>query len=147
MNYYVMHNFSALSQNDPRVIGMSAAMGLAAVTLVMLAILFFVAVYIYKSIALQTIAKKTKTKNAWMAWLPLADIALVLNIARIDLKWLFALLLIFVPEIGWQLLCAGFAVAFAEIAKRLRKEYWVGIFMIVPVVNLYVLGYLAWSKN
>jgi hypothetical protein len=45
-------------------------------------LLFFAAIYIYMSMALMTIATKTNTPNGWLAWIPIANIFLMLQIAR-----------------------------------------------------------------
>jgi hypothetical protein len=37
------------------------------------------------------------------------------------------------------------ALIWAAIAEARKKPSWLGILSIVPIVNLIVLGYLAWS--
>jgi hypothetical protein len=66
--------------------------------------------YVYVSLALQTIAQKTNTANGWLAWIPIANIILMMG-----------------------------------IAEARSKPSWWGILLIIPVVNLIVPGYLAWS--
>src|SRR5271157_380476 len=56
----------------------AAAMGAA--FLFMFVIL--AAVYVYFGLALQTIANKTNTENAWWAWIPIIQAILMLNIAK-----------------------------------------------------------------
>jgi uncharacterized protein DUF5684 len=51
------------------------------------------AVYIYMALALQTIARKTNTKNDWLAWIPIANMILLLEIARKPLWWLLLLVI------------------------------------------------------
>jgi len=87
---------------------------------------------------LQTIARKTNTPNGWMAWIPIANIFLALNIAQKP-GWWFILFLI--PLVG---LVMAIIVTMA-IAERRGKPSWWGILLIVPVVGLIVPGYLAWS--
>ncbi|HRZ85152.1 MAG TPA: hypothetical protein P5277_00045 [Candidatus Paceibacterota bacterium] len=51
----------------------------------MLFILFFIlfiAIYVYSSLALMKIAQKTKTKNAWLAWIPIGNNYLTSKIAK-----------------------------------------------------------------
>ena len=62
-------------------------------TMMMFFLVFAVGMYIYVALALQTIANKTGTLNAWLAWIPIANIILMLNIARKPLWW-FVLCLI-----------------------------------------------------
>lgn len=109
---------------------------LGAVFMVML--VFFAAFYVYWALALQTIAKKTNTENAWLAWIPIAQIILMLNIAKKPLWWI---ILFFIPLVGFV-----FAIiVMMAIAEARHKPSWWGILIIVPVVGLIVPGYLAWS--
>ena len=48
------------------------------------------------------IAKKTQTEDAWMAWVPIANIILMLKIPNMSLLWIIAAFLIpviFVPVV------------------------------------------------
>jgi RNA polymerase subunit RPABC4/transcription elongation factor Spt4 len=92
--------------------------------------------YIYMAICLQVIAKKTNTTNDWMAWIPIANIFLMINIARKPLWW-FILLLIPVVNIVIGI------ILWMAIAERRGKENWIGILLIVPVIGVFVPGYLA----
>jgi hypothetical protein len=101
-------------------------------------LLFFAVFYVYIALALQTIAKKTNTENAWLAWIPIVNIILMLNIAKKPLWW-FILLLIPLVNIVIAI------IVWMAIAEARGKPNWWGILMIVPVVNLIVPGYLAWA--
>jgi len=94
--------------------------------------------YVYISLALQTIAQKTNTENAWLAWIPIANVILMLNIAKKPLWW-FILCLIPIVSI------VIFIIVWMAIAEARGKPGWWGILLIVPVVGLIVPGYLAWS--
>lgn len=96
------------------------------------------AAYVYVSLALQTIAQKTNTANAWLAWIPIANIILMLNIAKKPIWWIILFLIPIVNIIIAILVWMG-------IAEARGKPNWWGILTIVPVVNLIVPGYLAWS--
>ena len=41
-------------------------------------------IYCYTAFALMTIAKKTKTANPWLAWIPVANLYLVTQIAKVS---------------------------------------------------------------
>jgi hypothetical protein len=56
-------------------------------------LLCFAAGYIYVSLALQTIAQKTNTENGWLAWIPIANIILMLNIAKKPVWWIILFLI------------------------------------------------------
>jgi hypothetical protein len=45
-------------------------------------ILVCIGLYIYTSLALMAIAKKTKTEPAWLAWIPIANLVLLSRIAK-----------------------------------------------------------------
>jgi hypothetical protein len=105
-------------------------------------VVFFIlmlAIYVYMALCLQTIAKKTNTENAWLAWIPIVNIILMLNIAKKPLWWI---ILFLVPLVN---LVIGIIVWMA-IAEARGKPSWWGILLIVPVVNIIVPGYLAFSE-
>ena len=61
--------------------------GLQAFVLGMIIILFIVAIivialYVYTALALMTIARKTKTTPAWLAWIPIGNMVLLSRIAK-----------------------------------------------------------------
>jgi hypothetical protein len=96
------------------------------------------AAYIYMALALQTIAVKTNTANAWLAWVPIANAILMLQIAKKPLWWiiLFAIPLVNIVFI---------IMVWMGVAEARQKPNWWGILAIVPLVNMIVPGYLAWS--
>ncbi len=106
----------------------------------MMGIMFLViaVLYVYFALALQTIAKKTNTENAWLAWIPIVNVILMLNVAKKPLWW-FILCLIPIVSI------VIFIIVWMAIAEARGKPGWWGILLIVPVVGLIVPGYLAWS--
>ena len=101
-------------------------------------LLFALAGYVYMALALQTIAQKTNTENAWLAWIPIANVVLMVMIAQKPVWWL---LLFFIPVVNIVVLI----IVWMAIAEARGKPNWWGIMMIVPVINLIVPGYLAWS--
>lgn len=111
-------------------------------------VVFFLAVYVYSAWALMTIALKTNTEPAWLAWIPIANIFLLPLIAQVP-WWtaLIALLSGFIPVVGWIVSTALAVWWWWQIAERLDYEGWLGILMIVPVVNLVLLGVFAWKDQ
>ena len=95
-------------------------------------------VYIYVALALQTIAQKTNTENGWLAWIPIANIILTLNVAKKPIWWIILFLIPLVNIVMGVLVWMG-------VAQARGKPSWWGILIIIPVVNLIVPGYLAWS--
>ena len=47
---------------------------------IMLAVILGLALYVYSSLAWYTIAQKLKHKHPWIAWIPFANVALVLQL-------------------------------------------------------------------
>ena len=122
-----------LAQEDHRAAAIAAASGFLLFILV-----FAVAMYIYMALAIQTIAQKTNTENPWLAWIPIVNVVLMLNIAKKPIWWI---ILCFVPGVN---IVVGIIVWMA-VAEARNKPSWWGILIIVPVVGLIVPGYLAWS--
>lgn len=100
--------------------------------------IFAIAMYVYVALALQTIAKKTNTENAWWAWIPIINIILMLNIAKKPIWWIVLCLIPLVNIIV-------FIIVWMGIAEARNKPSWWGIMMIIPVMNLIAPGYIAWS--
>lgn len=100
--------------------------------------LFLVAFYVYVALALMTIAKKTNTENGWLAWIPIANIVLMLNIAKKPIWWIILCLIPLVNIVMFILIWMG-------VAEARRKPSWWGVLIIVPIVGVIVPGYLAWS--
>jgi hypothetical protein len=115
--------------------------------LIIIACLLF---HIYLAVCLQIIAKKTGRHPTWLAWIPAANLFLMCKIGRLDYKWLLLLLVFFVPLIGPFLgpICALFwtALAWYKIAIARGKEGWIGAITVIPMVGLFTMGYLTFSK-
>ena len=94
--------------------------------------------YVYVSLALQTIAQKTNTANGWLAWIPIANIILMLEIAKKPIWWI---ILFFIPLVNLIMTI----LVWMGIAEARGKPNWWGILLVIPLVNLIVPGYLAWS--
>jgi hypothetical protein len=101
-------------------------------------LIFCLVMYVYVALALQTIAQKTDTENAWLAWIPIANIVLMLNIAKKPIWWI---ILFFIPLVSLVMAI----IVWMGIAEERGKPNWWGILLIIPGVGLIVPGYLAWS--
>ena len=110
-------------------------------------IILAIGVYVYTSFALMAIAKKTKTERVWLAWIPIANIYLMTQIG--DTPWWTMLFLLFswVPVFGVALSLGLTIYWWWNIAEARKMEGWLGILMAVPIVNLVVMGIIAWSKK
>ena len=96
------------------------------------------AFYVYLALALQTIANKTNTENAWFAWIPIIQGILMLNIAKKPIWWIILML---IPGVN---IVIGILV-WMGIAEARNKPNWWGIMVIVPFMNIIMPGYLAWA--
>jgi len=101
------------------------------------------AIYIFMAICLMKIAKKTNTPNGWFAWIPILNIVLMLQIAKKPVWWI---ILIFIPLVNlvWIVLQV---LVWMAISRECGKEEWLGILILIPVANLIVPAYLAFSGN
>ena len=101
-------------------------------------ILVYVAIYVYSAITLYTIANKAGADSPWMAWVPILNLWLQVEIAGAPWWWF---LLFFVP--------VGNIVAVIIIgigmAQAIDKPAWMGGCLILPGVNLVMLGLMAWT--
>ena len=105
-----------------------------------LVLVLWIFLYIYFAICLQVLAKKTNTPNGWLAWIPIANVFLMIQIAEKPLWW-FILCLIPIVNI---VICV---IIWMKIAERRGKPNWVGILLIVPVIGIAIPGYLAFSNH
>jgi hypothetical protein len=96
------------------------------------------AAYVYTALAVKTIAEKTNTENPWLAWIPIANLILLLNIARKPIWWI---VLCLIPLVNIII----FVMVWMAVAEARSKPSWVGVLMIVPFVGAIVPGYLAWA--
>ena len=104
------------------------------------------ALYVYAALALMAIAKKTNTKNGWFAFIPILNVYLMLNMVKLSPWWLLMLLAGIVPLIGGIALMVFFVYLWWKIAEAIHKPGWWGILIIIPVVNLVIMGIMAWGK-
>lgn len=110
-------------------------------TLIFIELILGAAFYVYMAYCLMVIANKTGTENAWMAWVPIVNIYLMLKIGDKPAWWL---ILAFIPCINIVFFIL-MILTWMAIAEKRGKPSWWGVLMIVPVVNLIVPGYLAFS--
>uniref|UniRef100_A0A7C4QX97 Uncharacterized protein n=1 Tax=candidate division CPR3 bacterium TaxID=2268181 RepID=A0A7C4QX97_UNCC3 len=124
-------------------------LGLFAGGMLVFMFIVFVVVYVLMALSLYKIAIKTNTnvKHAWFAWVPILNGILMLNIAGFSGWYLLVFLVSIVPFIG-ALACAVFIVyVWMKISKACDKPDYLGLLMLVPLANLILPLYLAFSKS
>jgi len=113
-----------------------------------IAIILLIGIYVYFALAWQTTAKKLKHKAPWLAWIPIANIALILQLGGFHWLWIF---LILIPVLGWIALWVLMIIATWRIFVKRKYPGWFSLSMIVPKVGgiLYLIsiGFLAWGKK
>lgn len=102
------------------------------------------AMYVYTSLALMNIAKKLEEENAWFAWVPILNMALLLKMGMQN-PWL--ILLVLIPGLGALIVAILSIIATMKICERRGYDKLLGLLSLVPVANLVLLGILAWGKK
>ena len=143
-------NFSEILTQCPFASGFAGeAIGGALVALGIIIIgLLFAALYVYSSLAWYETGKKLKYKYAWLAWVPIARWAMILQMGGFHWAWIF---LILIPIIGWIALIVIWIISLWVIFKRRKYPGWISLAIIIPQVGgiLYLIsiGFLAWGKK
>ncbi|MFC2038179.1 DUF5684 domain-containing protein [Chloroflexota bacterium] len=96
-------------------------------------------IYAWIAVCVQTIARKTGTPNGWLAWIPFANVYLLCKIAGWSGWWVLA---VFVPLLNVVMMI----VWWWAVAEKRNKPGWLGILIIIPIVNYVILGILAFSE-
>ena len=102
--------------------------------------LLIIALYVYMAICLQFIARKLHVSGVWMAWIPVANIFLIIKCADRPYWWF---LLFFVPILN---IVVG-VLLWVYICQRLGHPGWLAILMLISPLNLIVMGYLAFANS
>ncbi|MEK6932582.1 MAG: hypothetical protein AABW56_02190 [Nanoarchaeota archaeon] len=109
-------------------------------------IIIGIASYIYTALALMAIAQKTKTKNPWLAWIPIANLYLMTQIGKVPWWTILFLILAFIPFLGTIVAVALTIFLWWKIAEARKMEGWLGVLTVIPLVNWIVIGIIAWKK-
>lgn len=97
------------------------------------------AIYLYAAYCLQEIAKKTNTPNPWLAWIPIANIFLMLSIIRQSYWWILAM---FIPLVNIGVI---FWI-WMKIAEVRNRPWWWALLMLISPINLIMLYFLAFKE-
>ncbi len=116
--------------------------------LIVLSALLSIAVYVYWAIAWSTILRKLKYKNHWLAWIPIAQIAPILQAGGFHWAWIFLLL---IPVLGWIAILVLVVIATWKIFEKRNYPGWFSLSMIVPkiggILYLIAIGFVAWKDE
>lgn len=96
-------------------------------------------VYVLYTLPLFMIAKKSEHPYAWLAFVPLANLWLMCDMADKDVWWI---ILFFVPLIN----IIVYIAVWMALAENTNKPAWLGILMIFPIIGLITAYYLAFYE-
>jgi len=121
---------------------------------IFITILIFAAVYVYSSLALMTIAKKLRYKYPWLAWIPLVNSAMILQLGGFSWAWVFLWL---VPVLGWIAIGILSIISFWRIFEKRNYPGWLALTpllsfipmmdLVVSIAFLIILGFVAWKDR
>lgn len=115
---------------------------------IMFLIIFIIVIYVYTSYAWMIIARKLKYKREWLAWIPIANWAMVLQLGGYHWAWVFLAL---IPVLGWIALFIMLIVANWRIFERRNYPGWFSLSMIIPKVGgilyLVAIGFVAFKDK
>lgn len=124
------------------VIGTLAVLGVALVLAIMLGF------YIYFSAAWMTIANKLRYKRSWLAWIPIANISMMLQLGGFHWAWVF---LVLIPVFGWIALFVLSVIATWRIFAKRHYPGWFSLSMVIPhigfILYLVAIGFVAWNDK
>ncbi len=120
------------------------------------------AFYIYYCLCLFLIARKLNVPGAWVAWIPVINIYWpFVGAAGKSAAWILILIspiiagiaAAFIPTVGLILYAVTALLSFIVtiylwicITENLGKNKWLGLLILVPVVNIIFIGFLAFSR-
>ena len=129
------------------VMGMGVIGSLIAIG-IMIALIVFVGLYIYHSLAWVRIARKMKYKRAWLSWIPIANIAMILQLGGFHWAFIF---LILIPILGWLALAVLGIISLWRIFEKRKYPGWFSLGIIITQVGwilyLIAIGLAAWSDR
>jgi len=114
-------------------------------------LLIFVALYVFMGFAFMSIAKKAKLSTPGLAWIPGVG-PLIITYQASKMHWWPWLLLIgcAIPILNIFASIAFMVFTIIWLWKTfeaINKPGWFAILMLIPVVNMIIIGVTAWSKN
>jgi hypothetical protein len=121
-----------------------AAIGAIATIIIILFATMLLGLYIYFALAWTAIARKLKYKKAWLAWIPFANVGMILQLG--GFHWALAFLFL-VPILGWIALFILSIIATWNIFEKRRYPGWLSLTQFAPAIYLVVIGFVAWYEQ
>src|SRR5438067_3955710 len=85
----------------------------------------------YHSLPVYIFARKTEHPYAWLAFVPLANLWLLCDLAEEEWYWIIFLVVPFIDIVVYVIL-------WMAIAGNYGKPSWLGLLMVLPLINIYV---------
>ena len=127
---------------------LAGLIGLGFVAALSIFIIILLALYVYTSFAWMTIAKKLKYKKAWLAWIPIVNGAMILQLGEFHWAWIF---LVLIPILGWIPLIILLIISCWRIFEKRKYPGWFSLAGIIPkvggILSLVILGFVAWGDR
>lgn len=124
-------------------------------TIILIALAFILVYWIYTGFAWQTIARKLKYKKDWLAWIPFARTAMILELGSFNWAWAFLWLL---PILGWIPLGVLSIISEWRIFELRNYPGWFSLVSLLSIAgqelggiatigHLVILGFVAWKDQ
>ena len=144
--------WDALNITNYKDLLVGGALGALLATLLIAMLIFLIAVYVYFALAWYTIAKKRGYRKPWIAWVPVANIAMWLQLGGFHWAWIFLLL---IPIAGWIALVIMFIISSWRVFEKLKYPGWLALSPLLDIVvgglgtlaYGIVIGIIAWRKK
>ena len=113
-----------------------------------------IVMYVYGALTAMFTARKLKTEPAWLAWIPIVGVPLLMS-KMAKMEWWPVLLLagMFIPFIGWAAQMAFIVFVYIwwwKITELRGLPGWITLLTLFPVLGwlwgLVLWGILAWGK-
>lgn len=123
-------------------------------TIFIVFLLVFAIYWVYTSFAWKEIGRKVKYKKDWLAWIPFARTAMILQMG--DFHWAFVFLWL-IPLLGWIPLGILIIIATWRIFEARKYPGWLALIPIISILpyigylagiaHLVILGLVAWKDQ
>jgi hypothetical protein len=144
--YYDWDSFdSGLTEDEAAAVASAGIFGLlfAGVGLV-ISLVVGIVFYVYGAITLKKTAEILGYKDTWMAWVPIANIVLIMRLGDMN-PWLILLLL--VPVLGTLAFAVVTYIAMANIAQKRDYDKLLVLINLIPGGTFVFWGLMAWGKK
>ena len=117
-------------------------------------LLLSLASYVFIAITMMFTAKRLKVKNGWLAFIPIANMVLLANMAKMHWWPVLLLLAFWIPMINMIAMLTLVVFTFIwmwKVCERRHRPGWWALLVLIPIFGwiwYHVMwGLLAWSKK